>query len=259
MPNLLLKIRRAETPAYATVKRCAIALLRFHVPIPLKLKPLLRALYAFHWTFARARRRLWVLIYAEPLFRGRCDRVGERLFLWILPDIRGHAHIEIGDDVSISGNLGIASGRTNDHPRLIIGNKVTIGSNVGFVVNREIVVEEGARIASDCSIRDSDSHPLDHRYRIADAPAFASEIKPIRICRNAWVGAGSTVCKGVTIGEGAVIGAHSVVMTDIPPYARAVGNPARVLVNPGPPKTDFVVPPGVHSWKQTGAAVQYAS
>jgi acetyltransferase-like isoleucine patch superfamily enzyme len=183
-----------------------------------------------------------VFFYSEPLFRARCDRVGERLFLWVLPDIRGHTHIEIGDDVSISGKLGIASGRTHEHPKLVIGSKVSIGSNVGFVVNQEVVIEDGARIASDCSIRDSDSHPLDFRYRLAGAPAFASEIKPVRICRNAWIGMGCTICKGVTIGEGAIIGSRSVVMTDIPAHARAVGNPARVLVNPGPPKTDFAVP-----------------
>ncbi len=253
MPNLLLKIRRAETPAYARLKRVAVTLLRVHLPIPRSSKPLLRAMYTFHWSVARAYRRFCVLLYAEPLFRGRCDRVGERLFLWVLPDIRGHAHIEIGDDVSISGKIGVDSGRTYEHPKLVIGNKVTIGSNVGFVVNQEVVIEDGARIASDCSIRDSDSHPMDFRHRLAGAPAFASEIKPVRVCRNAWIGAGSTICKGVTVGEGAIIGSRSVVMTDVPPYARAVGNPARVLVNPGPPKIDFFAPVA-DPWTQKYAA-----
>jgi acetyltransferase-like isoleucine patch superfamily enzyme len=242
MAAILLKIRRAETPRYAKVKRVITVLLRIHIPIPRFTKPLLRSIYACHWSFARACRRLCVFFYEEPLFRSRCDRVGERLFLWALPDVRGHAHIEIGDDVSISGKIGVSSGRTHEHPKLVIGSKVTIGANVGFVVNEEVVVEDGARIASDCSIRDSDSHPMDFRHRLAGAPAFSSEIKPVRICRNAWIGMGSTICKGVTVGEGAIIGSRSVVMTDIPPYARAVGNPARVLVNPGPPKGDFLVP-----------------
>jgi acetyltransferase-like isoleucine patch superfamily enzyme len=194
-----------------------------------------------HWTIVRTWRRLYILLYAEPLFRGRCDQVGTRLFLWELPDIRGHAHIEIGDDVSISGKIGIFSGRTYEHPKLVVGNKVTIGSNVGFVVNQQVVIEDGARIASDCSIRDSDSHPMDYRQRLIGDAALTSEIKPVRICRNAWIGMGCTISKGVTIGEGAIIGTRSVVMTDIPPYARAVGNPARVLVNPGPPKSDFIM------------------
>jgi acetyltransferase-like isoleucine patch superfamily enzyme len=242
VPSLLLRIRRAETPGYAKVKLVIVGLLRIHIPIPRLIKPLLRSIYACHWSVARACRRLCVFFYYEPLFRSRCDRVGERLFLWVLPDVRGHTHIEIGDDVSISGKIGVSSGRTYEHPKLIVGNKVTIGSNVGFVVNEEVVIEDGARIASECSIRDSDSHPMDFRYRLAGAPALSSEIKPVRICRNAWIGIGCTICKGVTVGEGAIIGSRSVVMTDIPPYARAVGNPARVLVNPGPPKGDLFVP-----------------
>jgi acetyltransferase-like isoleucine patch superfamily enzyme len=240
--HFLLQIRRAQTPGYASLKAIILYLLHVHVPVPNVAKPLLRTIYIAHWSAQRAFRRCCVLFYYEPLFRSRCERVGKRLFLWALPDVRGHTHIEIGDEVSISGNLGVSSGRTYDNPRLIIGNKVTIGSNVGFVVNREVVLEDGVRIASDCSIRDSDSHPMDFRYRLAGAAAFASEIKPVRICKNAWIGLGCTICKGVTIGEGAIIGSRSVVMTDIPPYARAVGNPARVLVNPGPPKSQFQIP-----------------
>src|SRR5260370_1644207 len=238
MPNLLLKIRRPETPAYARLKWVVVTLLRVRLVIPRSSKPLLGAMYASQCAVARAYRRFCVLLYAEPLFRGRCDHVGERLFLWVLPDIRGHAHIEIGDDVSISGKIGVASGRTYEHPKLVIGNKVTIGANVGFVVNEEVVVEDGARIASDRSIRDSDSHPMDFRHRLAGAPAFSSEIKPVRICRNAWIGMGCTICKGVTVGEGAIIGSRRVVMTRVPPHPRAGGNPARVLVKPGPPKID---------------------
>ena len=44
-----------------------------------------------------------------------------------------------------------------------------------------------------------------------------------------WLGAGVIVCPGVTIDEGAVIGAGSVVTRDIPPYSVAVGNPCRVI------------------------------
>lgn len=47
--------------------------------------------------------------------------------------------------------------------------------------------------------------------------------------KNVWIGANAVVCGGVTIGEGSVIGAGSVVTKDIPPMVVAVGNPCRVI------------------------------
>jgi acetyltransferase-like isoleucine patch superfamily enzyme len=46
---------------------------------------------------------------------------------------------------------------------------------------------------------------------------------------DVWIGYGSTILSGVTIGQGAVIGANSVVSKDIPPYAIAIGNPIQIV------------------------------
>ena len=53
--------------------------------------------------------------------------------------------------------------------------------------------------------------------------------KPVEIGDYAWIGAGATVLPGVRVGCHAVIGASSVVTKDVPDYAVAVGNPARVI------------------------------
>jgi acetyltransferase-like isoleucine patch superfamily enzyme len=53
--------------------------------------------------------------------------------------------------------------------------------------------------------------------------------EPIMIGNDVWIGAHATILKGVHIGDGAIIGAGSVVVKDIPEYAIAVGNPARVV------------------------------
>lgn len=58
--------------------------------------------------------------------------------------------------------------------------------------------------------------------------------KPITIEDDVWIGANATVCGGVTIGKGSVIGAGSVVVKDIPAGVVAAGNPCRVLRPIGP-------------------------
>lgn len=58
---------------------------------------------------------------------------------------------------------------------------------------------------------------------------YSSYEEPLVIGNDVWIGSGVEIPRGVTIADGAVIGAGSVVTKDIPPYAVAVGNPARVL------------------------------
>ncbi len=66
--------------------------------------------------------------------------------------------------------------------------------------------------------------------RIADLPPRLEEIKPVRICRYSWIGQNSFILKGVTVGEGAIVGVNSVVVSDVPPYSVVMGNPARVVI-----------------------------
>lgn len=67
-------------------------------------------------------------------------------------------------------------------------------------------------------------------------PAGLAKIKehpvskgPVRIGNDVWLGSRCTIMSGVTIGDGAVIGAHAVVTKDVPPYTITAGNPARVV------------------------------
>ena len=52
---------------------------------------------------------------------------------------------------------------------------------------------------------------------------------PIKICDNAWIGMNCIILKGVTIGEGAIVGAGSVVTKSVPPWTIVGGNPAKVI------------------------------
>ena len=59
--------------------------------------------------------------------------------------------------------------------------------------------------------------------------SMLSEHAPVIIEDNVWVGEFAAILKGVTVGKGSIIGSHSVVTKDVPPYSIAVGNPARIV------------------------------
>lgn len=53
--------------------------------------------------------------------------------------------------------------------------------------------------------------------------------KPVRVCTNAWIGAGATILPGVTVGENAVVAAGAVVTKDVAPNTIVGGNPAKFI------------------------------
>ncbi len=228
--ELALKVRRGEGPFYGALRKVLKGLLRSNFPVPSFLKPVYRFLYELYFGVLFAFRWAINYFYREPAFRSRCTSVGRNLSLWLMPDVRGHAKIYIGNDVSLYGHLGVGSGRVFDEPRLVIEDRVDLGHNVFITVNKEVIIEEDVNIASNVSIVDSDGHPRDPELRAQNVPPPPEEVKPVRICRRAWIGQGCYIMKGVTIGEGAIIGVNSVVITDIPPYSLALGNPARVVI-----------------------------
>ena len=230
LDDFTLKIRRGQTPFYRRLNRLAAAARSSALPTPGFLNPVLRALFRLHQALWRASGFLRAYLYNGPLFRARCESAGAGFRVCRMPFVVGHARIRVGNQVNFFGKVDIFSGAIFDEPRLILGDRVDIGHNVVFLVNREIVIEDDVNVASGVRFMDSDAHPKDTAERIADLPPRPEEIKPIRICRYAWIGQNSFILKGVTVGEGAIIGVNSVVVTDIPPYSVAMGNPARVVV-----------------------------
>ncbi len=241
--SLILKIKRGDTPFYRKLGNAARSISSSNLPVPRFFYPVLRVIFNIHTEVAAGFRWLISYFYYEPLFRSRCVSVGKHFRLSRLPFVVGHTQIYIGNNVNFFGQVDIFSGRMFDNPTLILKDRVDIGHNVIFVVNQEIVIEEDVNVASGVRFMDSDAHPRDTAERIADLPPRPEEIKPVRIGRYAWIGQNAFILKGVTIGEGAVIGVNSVVVTDIPPYSVAMGNPARVVVkNTGKPVAAAPVP-----------------
>ncbi len=117
-------------------------------------------------------------------------------------------HTRIGDRFFGNFNLTIQ----DDAP-------VTIGSDCNFGPGVTIVTPSHPLVAAERrAVRDADGSPA----RICWA-------QPVTIGSDCWFGANVTVCPGVTIGDGCVIGAGSVVTKDIPAHSVAAGVPCRVL------------------------------
>lgn len=103
----------------------------------------------------------------------------------------------------------------------------TVGIGNGTYLNRrtEITCKGSISIGEDCAISwdvlitDTDYHQL------GDSPAVA----PVKIGNHVWIGAKSIILKGVTIGDGAVVAAGSVVTKDVPAGALVGGNPAKII------------------------------
>ncbi len=226
--RLLLKLKRAEDPRSQAARKQIGQVFHADPPVPSFALPLLRLVYDGYYVSVALWRAGCAFFVWKPLFRSRCVRLGRRLRLGALPFVSGHVEIEIGDDVEFTGKVDILCGRFLDRPRLVIGDRVVLGGRGLISVNQEVVIEEGVCIADGFRISDNDGHPRAADLRASHAPLTAKDMRPVRIRRLAWLGRDCHIMKGVTIGEGAIIGANSVVISDIPAYAIAMGNPAEV-------------------------------
>jgi acetyltransferase-like isoleucine patch superfamily enzyme len=198
------------------------------------------------WVF-RGVRSVWYTIrrvlIAEPLFKGYCERYGRHLRTGIFVHfVQGGGVIDIGDDVLVDGKCSfLFANRFTERPTLRIGDRTGIGHDCTFAVGDRITIGNDCRIARGVWMFDSPGHPSDPEARRLGLPPDRDQVKPITIGDNVWIGGFSIIYPGVTIGEGAVIAAGSVIIADVPAHTVMAGNPARRITQlrpAGPPGSD---------------------
>ncbi len=227
MATLGVKIRQGETPAYAQLKRLGKAALHFSLPVPNVILPVYRMIDGAATGTRELLRKTWAVIYRDPVFRSKCERVGKRLRLEEPPNVSGPVRVSVGDDVYLSGKIGIAGGRVYPECRVAIGDRTFIGHLTTIMVAQEVVIGADVLIAGDCMIADYSQHPTDPELRVARAQPARETVRPVRIKDKAWLGKRAVILPGVTVGEGAVVGAGTVVTRDVPDRHICVGNPGR--------------------------------
>lgn len=122
---------------------------------------------------------------------------------------------------------------------IVIGERCFIGENTKIWSGAKIVIGDDVLISHNVHIVDTNSHELNHLERAAgflkiinsghSSKIVNVDTAPIVIGNHVWINFGSIILKGVTIGEGAIIAAGSLVTKDVQPYTLVGGNPAKII------------------------------
>lgn len=174
-------------------------------------------LWRFYARLRRARVHPTVIMNGRPLIR--CAR-GATL------EIREGVKI----NTSVASNPVIGRKRTalcavEPGARLVVERGVGM-SGVCITAAKEVVIGEGTFLGADVLISDTDFHAPDGAGSWTNATVESA--RPVRVGKACFIGARAILLKGVSIGDGAVVGAGAVVAKDVPPEHLATGNPATI-------------------------------
>lgn len=148
--------------------------------------------------------------------------------------VRGKEFIKVGIGFTTGFNCRLDAFNLNNvnHTLINIGDNVEINDDVHIAAVERVDIGDNVLIASKVYLSDH-NHGI-YKGDFQDTPVTPPGSRkiysaPVKIEKNVWIGEFVAVLQGVTIGEGSIIGAMSVVTKDIPPYSIAVGSPAKVI------------------------------
>lgn len=170
----------------------------------------------------------------SSLWKGSLRQVGCGFHVCRGAQIQGGRHISIGDGFFAGQLLWIEAVReyagVRYDPVIEIGHGVTCSQSVHIAANARVTIRDGVMLGSRIHVTDH-GHGRYHGEE-QDSPEIRPTFRrlapgrPVLIERNVWLGDGVVVLPGVTIGEGTIVGANSVVSRDLPAGVIAVGAPA---------------------------------
>lgn len=155
--------------------------------------------------------------------------------------LKDKIYLSVGNDTILNCEITFES----QEGEIVVGSNTFLGGS-HLICRTKIEIGDNVFIAWGGTIYDHDSHSLDYREREKDIEQQLLDFragknfienknwdvvnsKPIKICSNVWIGMNCIILKGVTIGEGAIVAAGSVVSKDVAPWTVVGGNPARFI------------------------------
>ena len=164
-----------------------------------------------------SRWRKWTLQMRGARFYGKV-----RLPFWLEPPMHAEC-LTFGDGAALDHHVTLLA--TNEQARITLGARCYVNRHTMLDASERIEVGDDTMIGPFCYITDHD-HTFGDGMRPADGPLISA---PVKIGARCWLGAHVSVLKGVSIGDGTVVGAGSVVTKSLPAGVLAVGTPARVV------------------------------
>jgi acetyltransferase-like isoleucine patch superfamily enzyme len=161
------------------------------------------------------------VLSAQFQLRG-CDAVPFGVRLRGRVFVENHGEIRLGEKVRIDGRTVPVEMVAHQGARLTVGARTYLNYGVSLSAHQEVTIGENCLIGNYVNVLDSDYHDLRDRSK-------PGESAPVIIEDDVWLATRTLVLKGVRIGKGAVVGAGSVVTSDIPAGTLAFGVPARVI------------------------------
>lgn len=140
-------------------------------------------------------------------------------------------YISIGDDFNGGRNVKIHAWVVdNKQPRIDIGNGVTVTDDCYISACNKVIIKDGVLLGVNTFITDNQHGTATiEDMRISPNKRKIYSKGPVVVEKNVWFGRNVCVMPNVTIGEGSIIGANSVVTHDVPPYCVVGGAPARII------------------------------
>lgn len=161
-------------------------------------------------------------------WRFRRQRVGDGCYIDPGVQVLGWRNVVVGSNTLLSEGVWLnVNHRTGSDERIVIGSHCHIGRNNFFSSGPLIRLGDYCFTGMNCQFLGC-GHVIDSPM-IPYIDSGLTEGATIDIGTNCWLATDVTVMQGVRIGRGSVIGAHAMVLEDIPPFSLAVGNPARVI------------------------------
>jgi acetyltransferase-like isoleucine patch superfamily enzyme len=155
------------------------------------------------------------------LFRGALKAKGRNYAHQGQISIQPGGKLEMGDLNVLSRNFDIEANGS-----LLIGSRNFFNKNIKIVCLKKIEIGDDCIIADSVHIYDHD-HNFDNLQKLIKEQGYKTV--SVKIGNNVWIGTKATILKGVSIGDGAIIGANAVVNKDVPSNAIVAGNPAQIL------------------------------